>query len=48
MVLNSGELWIEFCKPCGKSETLTNPETKETLTIQALFDRSEKDKEVTA
>ena len=48
MVLNKGELWIEFCKRCGQSETLTNPETKETLTIQALFDRSEKDKEVVA
>lgn len=48
MVLNNGELWIEFCKPCGESETLANPETKETLTIQALFDRTEEDKEVTA
>ena len=48
LALNKGELWIEFCKRCGQSETLTNPETKETLTIQALFDRSEKDKEVVA
>ena len=40
LVLNGGELWIEFCKPCGASETLTNPETKETITIQALFDRT--------
>lgn len=48
MVLNKGELWIEFCKRCGQSETLTNPETQETLTIRALFDRSEKDKAVVA
>ena len=45
MVLNKGELWIEFCKECGESESLTNPETNETLTIRALFDRSEKDSE---
>jgi hypothetical protein len=48
LVLNKGELWIEFCKRCGQSETLTNPETQETLTIRALFDRSEKDKAVVA
>lgn len=48
LVLNNGELWIEFCKQCGESETLTNPETKETLTVQALFDRTQEDKEVTA
>ena len=45
LVLNKGELWIEFCKECGESESLTNPETNETLTIRALFDRSEKDSE---
>ena len=40
LVLNGGELWIEFCKPCGEAETLTNPKTKETITIQALFNRT--------
>ena len=48
MVLNNGELWIEFSKQCGKSESLTNPETKETLTVQALFDRTQEVKEVTS
>ena len=48
LVLNGGELWLEFCEPCGKSETLTNPETDETITVKALFDRCSKDKEVEA
>ena len=39
LVLNGGELWIEFCGPCGETETLTNPDTGEVITVKALFDR---------
>jgi hypothetical protein len=41
-ILNSdgGELWIEFCRPCGEHETLTNRWTKETITVRELFDCS--------
>jgi len=39
LVLNGGNLWIEFCKDCGQKETLTNPETGEVIKVQALFDR---------
>jgi translation initiation factor 2 beta subunit (eIF-2beta)/eIF-5 len=34
-----GENWIEFCEECGSKETVTNVETKETITIKQLFDR---------
>jgi hypothetical protein len=40
LVLNGGSLWIEFCPMCGETETLTNPETKEVVTIAELFRRS--------
>ena len=40
LVLNGGELWLEFCEKCGKEETLTNPETDETITVKALFDKN--------
>ena len=36
LVLNEGDLWLEFCKPCGETEELTNPETGETLKINEL------------
>jgi hypothetical protein len=39
LVLNGGALWIEFCKPCGDKETLTNQDG-ETFTIQQIFDKS--------
>ncbi len=29
----------QFCQPCGKGEELTSPDTGETITVQALFDR---------
>ena len=40
LVLNGGDLWIEFCKPCGEKETLTNSKG-ETLTIQQIYDKIE-------
>lgn len=46
LVLNGGALWIEFCPPCGLTETLTNPETGEVITVQALFERSQKAQEI--
>jgi len=33
LVLNGGSLWLEYCKSCGESETLTNPSTGEVKTI---------------
>lgn len=43
LVLNGGELWIEFCKKCGSSESLTNPEG-ESFTIQEIFNQTKGDK----
>jgi hypothetical protein len=40
LVLNGGDLWIEFCKPCGEKETLTN-DKGETLTVQQIYDKIE-------
>jgi hypothetical protein len=33
LVLNGGELWLEYCQSCGDTETLTNPSTGEVKTI---------------
>ena len=33
LVLNEGELWLEYCQTCGDNEKLTNPETGEFKTI---------------
>ncbi len=44
LVLNGGSLWIEFCPDCGKTEQLTNPDTGETITVEALFNRCQEDK----
>ncbi len=35
LVLNNGELWIEYCKDCGEKETLTN-EKGETKTLDEI------------
>lgn len=43
LVLNGGELWIEFCAPCGESEILTNPETGEEISVAALFRRTQEE-----
>ena len=37
LVLNGGELWLEFCEPCGEREVLTNGETGVTVTVGELF-----------
>lgn len=39
LVLNDGDLWIEFCASCGEETMLTNDETGETISVQALYDR---------
>ena len=36
LVLNGGQVWIEFCADCGEKETLTNPEIG-TVTVSELF-----------
>jgi len=40
LVLNGGEVWLEFCKSCGEDEVLTNGETGEEITVAALFERN--------
>jgi hypothetical protein len=40
LILNEGALWLEFCGDCGETEKLTNPETEEVITVQALYDRT--------
>ena len=35
-----GDQWLEFCSPCGETETLTNAETGEVASIKAVFDNS--------
>ena len=42
LVLNGGEFWAEFCPACADSE-LTNGETGETVTVGALFERSQRE-----
>lgn len=37
LVLNGGDLWIEFCEPCGKTEKITNSKG-ETFTVQEVYD----------
>lgn len=36
LVLNNGELWIEFCPSCA-DEPITNAETGETIAVGTLF-----------
>lgn len=36
LVLNGGQVWIEFCVPCGEKEILTNP-AGERVTVGELF-----------
>lgn len=40
LILNGGELWLEFCSTCGETEKLTNAETGETVTVAELFNRT--------
>jgi len=46
LVLNDGEMWIEFCEPCGHKIKLKNHNTNEELTIKELFDRSKADENI--
>ena len=39
LVLNGGDLWIEFCADCAQSQTLING-AGETLTLQQIFLRA--------
>jgi hypothetical protein len=32
-----GDDWIEFCRPCGETEKLTNSETGEEKSIVEVF-----------
>ena len=43
LVLNGGELWIEFCEPCGEQAMVQNEATGEEISIRALFDRTQVD-----
>ena len=33
-----GDDWLEFCEPCGETETLTNGNTGEVKTLREVFD----------
>jgi len=35
-----GDQWLEFCTPCGDTETLTHGDTGEVASIKAVFDHS--------
>lgn len=36
LILNYGELWLEYCNKCGEFEKLANPVTGEVKTIAEL------------
>jgi hypothetical protein len=38
LILNGGGLWLEFCKECGKKETLTNQDN-ETYTLEQIYEK---------
>lgn len=37
LILNGGEMWLEFCTTCGDREWLENPLTGERITVYNLF-----------
>lgn len=37
LVLNGGQMWLEFCTRCGDREWLYNPLTEERFTVYNLF-----------
>ena len=39
LIISEGT-WLEFCKPCGDTEILTNAETGEEVTVAELFSRN--------
>lgn len=40
LVLNGGNLWIEFCEDCGKKEFLQNTKGDK-LSVQQIYDKSD-------
>jgi hypothetical protein len=38
MVLNEGNMWVEFCSYCGENNVLHNELTNETLLVRELYD----------
>ena len=40
LVLNDGEVWIEFCEPCGKKEMLTNAKGEQ-KSVYDVFNQEE-------
>jgi hypothetical protein len=43
LVLNGGELWLEFCQECGETEKITNAETEETFTVSEVFNQAKEE-----
>ena len=46
LVLNGGEMWLEFCGPCGDKEVLTNANTGEKRTVRQVFDKAKANRNV--
>ena len=44
-ILILGDNWLEFCKPCGEKEMLTNSQTGEEKSIREVFDMTKSTKE---
>ena len=40
LVLNGGDIWLDFCDKCGYTETLTNGDTGEVLTFNELYNQN--------
>lgn len=45
LVLNGGQLWLEFCSWCGDREWLSNPLTGENITVANLMRRAQGEEE---
>ena len=43
-ILILGGDWLEFCKPCGEKEMLTNSQTGEEKCIREVFDMTKEEK----
>jgi hypothetical protein len=39
LILNGGDLWLDFCDKCGDTETLTNGNSGEVLTFNELYNQ---------
>lgn len=44
-ILILGEMWLEFCEPCGKKEVLQNNQTGEQKPICEVFAETQKEEE---